>query len=54
MNNRKLLIFASFLLLAGCTTDPDMDNNVGGGTSAQTPSAKIVNTSADAAAETLL
>ena len=31
-----------------------MDNNVGGGTSAQTPSAKIVNTSADAAAETLL
>ena len=30
MNNRKLLIFASFLLLAGCTTDPDMDNNVGG------------------------
>ena len=29
MNNRKLLIFASFLLLAGCTTDPDMDNNVG-------------------------
>ena len=37
MNNRKLLIFASFLLLAGCTTDPDMDNNVGGGTSAQTP-----------------
>lgn len=38
MNNRKLLIFASFLLLAGCTTDPDMDNNVGGGTSAQTPS----------------
>ena len=54
MNNRKLLIFASFLLLAGCTTDPDMDNNAGGGTSAQTPSAKIVNTSADAAAETLL
>ena len=54
MNNRKLLIFASFLLLAGCTTDPDTDNNAGGGTSAQTPSAKIVNTSADAAAETLL
>lgn len=37
MNNRKLLIFASFLLLAGCTTDPDTDNNAGGGTSAQTP-----------------
>ena len=54
MNNRKLLIFASFLLLAGCTTDPDTDNNAGGGTSAQTPSAKIVHTSADAAAETLL
>lgn len=31
MNNRKLLIFASFLLLAGCTTDPDTDNNAGGG-----------------------
>ncbi|MFQ7502644.1 MAG: subtilase family N-terminal domain-containing protein [Alistipes finegoldii] len=39
--------------MAGCTTDPDTDNNAGG-TSAQTPSAKIVNTSADAAAETLL
>lgn len=47
MNNRKLLIFASFLLLAGCTTDPDMDNNVGGGTSAQTPSAIIGKTKCD-------
>lgn len=27
---QKITHFASFLLLAGCTTDPDMDNNVGG------------------------
>lgn len=53
MNNKKLLMFALFLLSAGCTTDPGMDN-AGGGTPAETQAAKIINTSADATAGTLL
>ena len=51
---KNFFLFGAFLASGGLPPVPDLVNFVGGGTSAQTPSAKIVNTSSDAAAETLL